>query len=67
MAEKHFETLIEMGKVRPIDVKITLRLISSTFLGLLVLRMMEEPVVLEQSDEFVDIFSSIVLDGIIPR
>jgi TetR/AcrR family transcriptional regulator, fatty acid metabolism regulator protein len=67
IAEKHYGGLIEAGKVRPLDVPITLRIISSTFLGLMILRMMDEPVVEERWDEFAGVFTSMILDGLIPR
>lgn len=67
VSEKHFARLVEDGKIRSVDVALTLRLISSTFLGLMVLRMLGDPVVENQWDDLAEAVVSMTLDGLTPR
>jgi TetR/AcrR family transcriptional regulator, fatty acid metabolism regulator protein len=64
LSEKHFAKLVEDGTIRPVDVPLTLRLISSTFLGLMLLRMMGDPVVENQWDDLAEAVVSMTLDGL---
>ena len=64
VSEKHFATLVEDGTVRPVDVPLTMRLISSTFLGLMLLRMMGDPVVTNQWDDLPGAVVAMTLDGL---
>ncbi len=63
--EQYFEQLIAQGKVRPMDVPLALRVISATTLGLLVLRLLDEPVVVSQWDKLPEILTAMTLDGIV--
>lgn len=67
ISEKHFSKLVEDGTVRPIDVPITLRLISSMFLGAIMLRMMGDPVMENQWGDIPEAVVSMTLDGIIAK
>jgi AcrR family transcriptional regulator len=66
VSEKHFAKLVEDGTVRPLDVPLTLRVISATFLGLLLLRIMGDPVVANQWDDLPEAVVSMTLDGLKP-
>lgn len=67
MAEQYFEVMVEQGKIRPVDAPITLRIISATFLGLMVLRMLGDSVVDTQWDELAGNMTDMMLDGLLPR
>ncbi|MEO8606267.1 MAG: TetR/AcrR family transcriptional regulator [Chloroflexota bacterium] len=66
VSEKHFGKLVEDGTIRPVDVPLTLRVISATFLGLLLLRMLGDPVVANQWDDLPEAVVSMTLDGLKP-
>lgn len=66
MGEKHFAQLVEMGKLRDLDVPLMMRTISATFLGLLMLRILGDPVVAEQWDSLPEILATMTLDGVKP-
>jgi AcrR family transcriptional regulator len=66
VSEKHFTKLVEDGTVRPMDVPLTLRVISATFLGLLLLRIMGDPVVAARWDDLPEAVVSMTLDGLKP-
>jgi TetR/AcrR family transcriptional regulator, fatty acid metabolism regulator protein len=67
LAEKHFGQMIEDGKITPLNVPLALRVMSATFLGLLVLRMIGDGVVESQWDELPGLLATMTLDGLIPR
>jgi TetR/AcrR family fatty acid metabolism transcriptional regulator len=64
ISEKHFTQLVEDGTVRPVDVPLTMRLISATFLGLMLLRMLGDPVVTNQWGDLPEAVVSMTLDGL---
>jgi AcrR family transcriptional regulator len=66
MGEKHFAQLVEMGKLRDLDVPLMMRTISATFLGLLMLRILGDPVVAEQWDSLPELLATMTLDGVKP-
>jgi AcrR family transcriptional regulator len=66
MGEKHFQRLVEMGKIRPLDVPLSMRVMSSTFLGLMILRIIGEPEVESRWDELPAIVATMLLDGMKP-
>src|SRR5215213_4717453 len=51
LAETYFARLVDAGKVRPLDVPLTLRAISATFLGLLIERILGDPQLEARWDE----------------
>ena len=67
LAEPLLHKLISDGRLKPIDVPLTLRAISSTVLGLLLIRLMEERYLLEHWSEMPGILATLVLDGILPK
>lgn len=66
-AEKHYAKLVKDGKVSPMDVPLTLRLISAIVLGILVLGIIDEPVVRDQWDDIPEALADMILDGISPK
>lgn len=66
LSEKHFGRLVEDGTIRPVDVSLALRVISSTFLGLLLLRIMDDPVITARWDDLPETVVSMTLDGLKP-
>jgi AcrR family transcriptional regulator len=67
IAEKYYEAMIAEGKVRPIDASITLRMISATFLGLMILRMLGDEVLEAQWNELPAFTTTMILDGLLPK
>ena len=66
LAEKYFKRMIEEGKLRPLDVRLSLRATSAMVLGLIVLRIMGDPIIENQWDELPDLLTTLTLDGIQP-
>ena len=64
LAETYFTRLVEAGKVRPLDVPLTLRVIAATFLGLLTMRVIGDPQLQTKWDELPDLLTAIMLDGL---
>ena len=66
LAETYFAQLVEVGKVRRLDVPLTLRTISATFLGLLIERIIGDPHLQARWDELPDLLTTLFLDGLLP-
>lgn len=66
LAEPFFTRLVEEGKVRPLDVPLTLRVIAATFLGLLTMQVIGDPQLQTRWDELLDLLTTIMLDGLLP-
>lgn len=66
LAEPHFEQLVAAGRLRPIDVPLTLRAISATFLGLLVLRLLGDQRTRDRWDDVPELLTTLLLDGMLP-
>ena len=66
LAETNFTRLVEAGKIRPLDVPLTLRVIAATFLGLLTMRVIGDPQLQTRWDELLDLLTTIMLDGLLP-
>jgi len=66
LAETYFAQLVEEGKVRRLDIPLTLRAISATFLGLLVERIIGDPQLQTRWDELPDLLTTLFLDGLLP-
>jgi len=66
LAETNFTRLVEAGKIRPLDVPLTLRVIAATFLGLLTMRVIGDPQIQSRWDELLDLLTTIMLDGLLP-
>src|SRR5215813_658521 len=66
VAEQYFQRWIDEGIVRPMDAKLTLRLMSGMFLGPLMLRMLGDPELEKHWDEVPDLLTEFILDGLMP-
>ncbi len=64
LAEKYFQTLIDQHKARPVDVALTMRAISSMFLGLIILRIMGDKPLQTQWDDLPDLLTDLMFDGL---
>jgi AcrR family transcriptional regulator len=64
LAEKYFQALIDQHRVRPIDVRLTMRAISSMFLGLIVLRIMDDKPLQAQWDDLPDFLTDLLMQGL---
>ena len=67
VAETHFAQLVARGKLPAHDIALTLRVVSATFVGLLMLRIMEDPVLQTRWSELPDFLTNLILDGVLPR
>lgn len=64
LASRYFQEWIDKGLLKPFDVPLVMRTITSLVLGLLVLRLMGDPVVEEQWSQLPDVIADMVLKGI---
>ena len=64
LAEKYFYTWMEEGLIRQFDVPLMMRLITSTVLGLLVLRLLGDPTIEAKWEQLPDIIADMVLYGV---
>ena len=65
LAEPYFVQLAAAGKLRPLDMPLTLRIISATFIGLLMLRMLDDTQVAAQWEAVPDLLTTLLLDGML--
>lgn len=66
LAEPHFERLVAAGALRAINVPLTLRAIASTFLGLVVLRLLGDRQLESQWNDVPELLTTLLLDGLLP-
>ena len=64
LLEQYVQARVEMGQVRPLDVSLMVRAVQSTFIGLLMLRILGDEVVQSRWDEMAEVLASLVFDGI---
>lgn len=64
LADTYFQVWIDKGLLKPFDVPLVMRTITSMVLGLLVLRLMGDPVIEEQWSQLPDVIVEMVLKGI---
>ncbi len=67
LAETYFAQLVEAGKVRRLDIPLTLRVIAAAFLGLLIERIIGDPQLQTKWDELADLLTTLFLDGLLPK
>lgn len=66
MIEQYVQAQIELGNIRPVDVPLTVRAIQSTFVGLLVIRILgDEPLQLRW-DDVPEVLATLIFDGLRP-
>lgn len=64
LAEKYFHQWMDAGLIRQFDVPVMMRMITSMVLGLLVLRLLGDPIVEERWKKLPDVIADMVLYGI---
>lgn len=64
LAETHFKHLAETGSFPPQDIALRLRLIASTFLGLITLRILGDPQLQANWDDVPDVLTALLFDGL---
>lgn len=64
LAEKYHQAWIDLQRIRPTDVRLTMRAISSMFLGLLILRIMGDEPLQTQWDDLPDLLTDLLLHGL---
>lgn len=64
LAEPFFQKLIADGVIRPFDPAMAMRVLTGTVLGMLMLRMLGDPVVEERWDTFPDLIFAILFGGL---
>ena len=64
-AEPLFEQLAAAGRLRAVDVPLTLRAMTATFLGLVLLRSMDDPQTRDRWDEIPDFLTDLFLKGVL--
>ncbi len=66
LAEPRFQLLVDRGSLRSEDVPMLLRAISGMFLGLIVLRLLGDPLLETRWETLPEQLSNILLDGLLP-
>ena len=66
MIEQYVQAQIELGHMRPVDVPLTVRVIQSTFVGLLVLRILGDEPLQSRWDDVPEVLATLVFDGLRP-
>jgi hypothetical protein len=66
MAEKFFQQWANERAVKPVDPKLTMRIISAAFLGLMMLHLIGDTELADRWDEISEIFTEITLKGLTP-
>lgn len=67
LAEPMLERLIAAGKLRPVDVPLTIRTVTATLLGLLMLRLMGDQPLQEHWDALPDLLAELLVNGLDTR
>ncbi|MBZ0303064.1 MAG: TetR/AcrR family transcriptional regulator [Anaerolineae bacterium] len=65
MAEIQFNRLVEAGRIRQVNVPLTMRVMAATFLGLLFLRVLDDSSLNAQWDDLPDLLTMLFLDGLV--
>ena len=63
-AEPFFQKLIEAGEIRSFDPALAMRVLTGTALGILLLRMLGDPLTAEKWDELPDVTFDILFNGL---
>ena len=66
LAEPYVQHLVDAGTLRAMDVPLTLRALASTFLGLVVLRLLGDQRMQDQWSDVPDLLTTLLLDGLLP-
>ncbi len=66
LAETHFARLVALGKLPEHDIALTLRVVSATFMGLLMLRVLDDPLLQTRWADLPEFLTTMILDGLLP-
>ncbi|MBU0704679.1 MAG: TetR/AcrR family transcriptional regulator [Chloroflexi bacterium] len=66
MIEQYVRAQIELGHMRPVDVPLTVRAIQSTFVGMIVLRILGDEPLQSRWDDVPEILATLLFDGLKP-
>lgn len=66
MIEQYLQAQIELGNIRPVDVPLTVRAIQSTFVGLLVIRILGDEPLQTRWDDVPEVLATLIFDGLRP-
>jgi AcrR family transcriptional regulator len=67
MLEQYVQAQIELGRIRPVDVPLTVRILQSMFVGLLVLRILDDEAILSGWEDVPELLATMVFDGLGPK
>ncbi|GAB4542594.1 MAG: TetR/AcrR family transcriptional regulator [Anaerolineae bacterium] len=67
MLEAYIQARIQMGRIRPIDVPLAVRVVQGMFVGLLMFRFLGDVPVRARWDELPEVIGTIIFDGLSPR
>ncbi len=67
LLEGYVETQIERGRIRPLDARLLTRLIQSTFIGMLVMRLLGDEPLHDAWTEIPEFWATVLFDGLDPR
>jgi AcrR family transcriptional regulator len=67
LLEQYFQTRVELGHIRPLNVPLAVRAVQSTFAGLLVLRILGDELLQSEWDELPEVLATLIFDGLSPR
>jgi AcrR family transcriptional regulator len=67
LMERYVDAKIERGDIQLIDAPLTVRAVQSMFIGLLLLRILDEDVLRERWDEMPEVMAALLFEGLSPR
>ncbi len=65
--EQYIQARVKLGHIRPINVPLAVRAVQSTFLGLLLLRILGDELLQSKWDDLPEVLATILFDGLSPR
>jgi AcrR family transcriptional regulator len=66
LMEEYVETRIEQGDLRPVDVSLTVRAVQSMFIGMLLMRILDDDPLRERWDEMPEAVATLLFEGLSP-
>lgn len=67
LAEHHLGAAAGVDALADMDLPMTIRVLAATFIGLLVLRVLEDPLLETRWDDLPDLLTTLFLDGLLPE
>jgi AcrR family transcriptional regulator len=65
--ERHLQSRVNLGHIRPINVPLTTRILVGMTLGMFLLQLLGDPVIQSEWEQLADSMVSLIFDGINPR